>query len=181
MVSLRCKNHVRNELKVIGIPILKIGPGIVQLENKLSEADAIELNKRLLTLGMEILSAKQSVSMDYLLDEVEKNIYSNQPIPTNEFVLKLLSKKEYKESSSLFSEVKGIELTEYMRIQQIERVKGMLIYDDYTIKQISEIVNFNNPGQLSRLFKKITGLTPSYYKTLKKGRIKTALNNSMQT
>ncbi len=176
MVSSRCIAFTRNELTKIGIPVLKVEPGIIELESKLPEVLVVDFNTQLLKLGMEILNEEQSKIIAFVLDAIDKNITSSPNLLSKEDlrILITINNYNYEEVFHLFSEVKGMDLMQYVKIQKIEQVKGMLIYDDYSLNEIAEMLHFRNQLQLSRLFKKITGLTPSYYKKFKKGRKKNA-------
>lgn len=180
MVSLRCNGHVKDEFRQLGIPIVAIEPGIVQVKKALTESVRVELNHRLRKYGMQILGKKQHVIVAYVLGEIEKNIHTDNPRPIKDILVKLTTKKyAYADVSSLFSEVTGTDLKQYIKVQQIEKVKEMLIYDQKTVKQIAEVMPFKNRAQLSYLFKKITGLSPSFYLKLKKGRIRNKMKDTV--
>jgi AraC-like DNA-binding protein len=55
-------------------------------------------------------------------------------------------------------------------------VKELLIYDELNLTQISYKLNYSSVAHLSTQFKKVTGLTPSFYKQLKKKR-RSAIRN----
>jgi AraC-like DNA-binding protein len=72
--------------------------------------------------------------------------------------------------SNLFSEVKGITIEHYVIIHKIEKVKELIIYDELNLTEIAFKLNYSSVGHLSNQFKKITGLTPSFFKQLKDKR-----------
>jgi AraC-like DNA-binding protein len=74
---------------------------------------------------------------------------------------------DYTYLSNLFSEVKGITLQQFIIINRIERVKEMLIYDELNLTEISYKLHFSSVAHLSNQFRKVTGLTPSFFKKLK--------------
>jgi AraC-like DNA-binding protein len=74
--------------------------------------------------------------------------------------------------SSLFSSVEGITIEKYLLHQKIEKVKELLVYDELTISEISYQLGYTSIQHLSSQFKKITGLTPSHFKTIKKSKRK---------
>lgn len=61
-------------------------------------------------------------------------------------------------------------------MHKIERVKELLIYDELNLTQISYKLNYSNVAHLSAQFKKVTGLTPTFFKQLKQKRRKTLEN-----
>ncbi|MGL5892201.1 MAG: helix-turn-helix domain-containing protein, partial [Bacteroidia bacterium] len=60
---------------------------------------------------------------------------------------------------------------QYIILNKIERVKELLLYDELNLTQISYKLHYSSVAHLSNQFKKVTGLTPSYFKQLKKKRM----------
>ena len=73
----------------------------------------------------------------------------------------------YNHLSSLFSEITGTTIGNYIIINKIERVKELLLYDELTLTEISLLMEYSSVAHLSHQFKKITGLTPTYFKKIK--------------
>jgi AraC-like DNA-binding protein len=106
--------------------------------------------------------------MVHYTDEVPKVNYSD-----------LISEKlgyDYTYLSNIFSEVKGITIQQFIILHKIERVKELLLYDELNLTEISYLMHYSSVAHLSNQFKKITGLSPSYYKTLKYKRDNTLEN-----
>jgi AraC-like DNA-binding protein len=72
--------------------------------------------------------------------------------------------------SNLFSEVKGITIEQFHLSNKIEKVKELLIYDELYLTEIARKLNYSSVSHLSNQFKKMTGLTPSHFKKLRKKR-----------
>ena len=77
---------------------------------------------------------------------------------------------DYTYLANLFSEVTGVTIEYFIIAHKIERVKELLIYDELNLTEISYKLNYSSVAHLSTQFKKVTGLTPSFYKQLKKKR-----------
>ncbi len=75
--------------------------------------------------------------------------------------------------ANLFSEATGTTIEHYIIIHKIERAKELIIYDELTLTEIAWKLNYSSVAHLSNQFKKITGLTPSYFKQLKNKRLTT--------
>jgi len=178
MVSLRCKKFVSSELSKLDTRVVSIESGYIHLEKSLAASQLIQLNKSVSKLGMEILDQKQSKIITEVMVEIFKTIDSNNPNLNNKVLQKICktANSEYETVSRLFSELKGINLPQYIDFQRIEKVKELLLYEDWTLIKISKNQHFKNSTQLSRLFKKVTGLTPSFYKQLRKVRIANVMN-----
>jgi AraC-like DNA-binding protein len=77
---------------------------------------------------------------------------------------------DYTYLANLFSEVAGLTIEHYIIAHKIERVKELLMYDELNLTQISYKMNYSSVAHLSNQFKKVTGLTPSHFKSLKDKR-----------
>ena len=77
---------------------------------------------------------------------------------------------DYTYLSNVFSEVKGITIQQFIIIHKIERAKELLLYDELNLTEISYKLHYSSVSHLSNQFKKITGLSPSFYKKLKEKR-----------
>ena len=79
---------------------------------------------------------------------------------------------DYNYISNLFSEVEGTTIEKYFITQKIERVKELLVYDELTLNEIADQLNYSSTAHLSAQFKKVTGFTPSYFKKIKENKRK---------
>jgi AraC-like DNA-binding protein len=77
---------------------------------------------------------------------------------------------DYTYLANIFSEVKGITIEHYIIAHKIEKVKELLIYDELNLSEISYRMNYSSVSHLSTQFKKVTGLTPTFFKNLKDKR-----------
>ena len=53
-------------------------------------------------------------------------------------------------------------------LHKIEKAKELLLYDEMYLTEISYVLKYSSVAHLSAQFKKITGLTPSFFKSLKR-------------
>jgi two-component system, response regulator YesN len=65
--------------------------------------------------------------------------------------------------SRLFSEETGSGFSDYLIEYRIEKAKALLLQPGASIKQVSISCGYPDPNYFSRLFKKITGLTPTTF------------------
>jgi AraC-like DNA-binding protein len=77
---------------------------------------------------------------------------------------------DYTYLANTFSEVKGITIQQFIIMHKIEKVKELLIYDELNLTEISYRLHYSSVAHLSNQFKKVTGLTPTFYKQLKDKR-----------
>src|ERR1044071_9987330 len=79
---------------------------------------------------------------------------------------------EYTYLSSLFSSIEGRTIENFFIEQRIEKAKELLVYGQTTLSEIAFELEYSSVAHLSGQFKKVTGLTPSYFKTLGASRRK---------
>lgn len=178
MVSLRCKLLVEEELNRLGIHPASIELGVVELHDDLTGEERTKLKVALLRSGLEVLDDKKSILIEAIKNVITELIHYSDEIRTTNYSDYISSKLDYDYTylSNMFSEVKGITIQQYIILHKIERVKELLLYDELNLTEISYKLHYSSVAHLSNQFKKITGLTPSYFKKMKKAR-KTNLEN----
>ncbi len=172
MVSLRCKMMVKEELKKLGIRFAVVELGMVDIFEELSpeEHDALKVN--LLKSGLELLDNKRSILIEKIKTVITEMIHYSEEMPRvnySEFIAEKLG-YDYTYLSNVFSEVKGITLQQFIIINKIELVKELLLYDELNLTEIAYKMHYSSVAHLSNQFKKVTGLSPSYFKNLKQQR-----------
>ncbi len=65
---------------------------------------------------------------------------------------------------SLFKSAVGSGITEYINIYRIEIAKQLIVSRNLPLKDIAELIGVKDPAYLSRLFRKITGVSYEVYK-----------------
>ena len=173
MVSLRCKMVVKDELKKLGIEYAFVDLGTVEIFEDLTQEKHDQLNKNLLLSGLELLDNKKAILIEKIKNVIIEMIHYSDEIPKENYS-DYISKKldyDYTYLSNIFSEVKGITIQQFIIIHKIEKAKELLLYDQLNITEISYKLHYSSVAHLSAQFKRITGLTPSFFKALKKKRM----------
>ncbi|SHN35959.1 AraC family transcriptional regulator [Gracilibacillus kekensis] len=65
--------------------------------------------------------------------------------------------------STLFKEYTGKSVTQYQNEKMIEKAIQLFRKENVNVAEVSEQLGFSNPFYFSRVFKKVTGLSPSAY------------------
>lgn len=178
MVSLRCKLMVREELKKVGLDSIAIDLGVVEIPDGITDEQRLKLRENLLSSGLELLDDSKSILIERIKNVITEMIhYLDEPPSENysDYISEKLN-YDYTYLSNIFSEVKGITIQQFIILNKIERVKELLLYDELNLTEISYKLHYSSVAHLSNQFKKITGLTPSYFKKMKKAR-KSTLEN----
>lgn len=174
MVSLRCKMLVQSELKKLGLNYKSIELGQVEIEEDLTPPQLEELNEALKRSGIELIEDKKSLLMEKIKVLILELIqFSDEPLDIK--LSEYLSKKlmhDYTYLSNMFSESQGITIEHFYIIHKVEFVKELLVYDELNISEIAWKLNYRSVSHLSNQFKKMTGLSPSFFKRIKKERRK---------
>ena len=175
MVCNRCIKVVSEEMKKLGYKVLDISLGEVII----SGYDNIDIDKIKLVLeenGFELIDDKNS----RIIEKVKLTIINKIRDLSEGKALKVNFVKEitdeshlsYQYVSTLFSSIEGITIEKYVILQKIEKVKELLVYDEFTLSEIAYRLDYSSVQHLSNQFKKVTGLTPSYFKQFKEQRRK---------
>lgn len=173
MVSLRCKLIVKSTLENMGLHYIIIELGEVEITEKLTTQQHAKLKSTLLSFGLELMEDKKSILIEKIKNIIVEMIhYSDEP-PLLNFSSYLSEKLDYDYNylSNLFSEVKGTTIEHFIIAHKIERAKELLIYNELTLTQIADKLHYSNVAHLSNQFKKVTGLTPSFFKKMKHKRM----------
>ncbi len=172
MVSLRCKMLVKEELKKLGIECLSVDLGVVEIQDDVTEQKLETLDKRLRKSGLELLDDKKNILVEQIKSVIVEMIHYKEEAPNvndSDYISKKLG-YDYTYLSNTFSEVKGITIQHYIIMHKIEKAKELLLYDELTLTEIAYRLHYSSVAHLSNQFKKITGLTPTYFKELNEKR-----------
>ncbi len=169
MVSLRCKMAVKEELDKLKLKHTSIELGEVNLKKDITGDNREFLRKGLLKKGLELIDDKKSLLIEKTKTIIIEFIHYSEENPKINYSDYISEKLDYNYNhlSSLFSEVTGTTIVNYIIINKIERVKELLLYDELTLTEISLLMEYSSVAHLSHQFKKITGLTPTYFKKIK--------------
>jgi len=66
--------------------------------------------------------------------------------------------------SALFKKEVGISIRQYIHNSKVDEAKNLLNYTNYTMKEISSLLNFHDQSHFIKVFKKIEGITPKQFK-----------------
>lgn len=172
MVSLRCKMIVKEELKRLGLRFIIVDLGMVDIMEEITPDQREKLKINLLKSGLELLDDKKSILIEKIKNVITEMIHYSDELPKINYSDFISSKLNYDYTylSNIFSEVKGITIQQFIIIHKIERVKELLLYDELNLTEISYKLHYSSVSHLSKQFKKVTGLSPTYYKQLKQKR-----------
>jgi AraC-like DNA-binding protein len=99
-------------------------------------------------------------------------VYKSDDKPNMKFSVLLSEELNYSYTylANFFSEVEATTIEQFIISMKIERAKELILFGDETLSEIAHKLHYSSVAHLSNQFKKVTGLTPSHFKSLKENR-----------
>jgi AraC-like DNA-binding protein len=172
MVCQRCVMTVENIFRSLEIRFRTVELGEVELQEKPTNAQLHDIDIELNKVGFELIEKR----VNKIIEDIKQAVleYLNLGIDGENLKLSAFITKQipydYSYLSDLFSSVEGKTIEQFFILQRIEKVKELLVYDQLSLTEISYQTGFSSVHHLSAQFKKVTGLTPSYFKKIGAGK-----------
>ena len=169
MVCNRCVAAVEKALLDNGLQPVSILLGEAEIAENEIGTKKKKFISDLNTLGFEWIDHKNERLVEgvksliiNLIQDKENSLETN----LSDYLSKHLH-YEYSTISSLFSELKGTTIEQYYIAQKIEKVKEWLRYEEWSLSEIADRLNYSSVAHLSAQFKKVTGMTPTVFRQMK--------------
>jgi len=172
MVSRRCKMMVKEELKKLDLHFIVVDLGMVEIREDITKEQREKLKVNLLKSGLELLDDKKQILVEKIKSVIVEMVHYADELPKvndSDYISEKLG-YDYTYLSNTFSALKGTTIQKYIIQHKIERAKELLLYDELTLTEIAWQLHYSSVAHLSNQFKKVTGLTPTYFKELKHKR-----------
>lgn len=170
MVCNRCIKVVKEELEKLGLIVTDIKLGEVKIIDQHNSVSTENIRKTLEENGFRLLDDKNAALVEKIKVLIIELVYSEKLQNGSTILSEYLSREagyNYNHLSSLFSSTEGITIEKFFILQKIERVKELIVYDEMNLSEIAYALGYSSVQHLSNQFKKITGLSPSYFRKLK--------------
>jgi AraC-like DNA-binding protein len=163
---------VKSEFKKLGLTPVCVEIGEITIREDCIYSVREQLIINLNSLGLAIIDDRKSQTIEKI-----KIIILNL-VHHSEVVLKInLSNhisdqlnQNYHYLSNLFTEANEMTIEHYFIAQKIERAKELLIYNEHSLSEIAYQLNYSSVAHLSKQFKKVTGLTATSFKKIKRSK-----------
>ncbi len=168
MVCPRCIMSVENIFKKNKIETSYVKLGEVELKKYISNKQLQQISDELQKVGFELLDDQKTQLIERIKTLLIEKVQSGN-IEEHFSIQKFLVEKIFKDYSSiskLFSEVEGITIEQFFILQKIEKIKEWLIYNELPLSQLAFKLGYSSSQHLSNQFKKLTGMTPTQFKSL---------------
>ncbi|WNM17982.1 helix-turn-helix domain-containing protein [Flavobacterium capsici] len=169
MVCSRCKMVVKSELEKLGLHPTMIELGEIEITEKDITPQKEALAAALQSLGFELIDDKKSKTIEKIKNLIVDLVHNKDneiKVNLSDYITNHIN-QDYNSLSNLFSEVEGTTIEKYYIQQRVEKIKELIMYDELSLSEIAFQLNYSSIAHLSNQFKKVTGFSPSYFKSLK--------------
>ena len=173
MVSLRCKMIVKEELKKLDLQYSFSPYGGIEFLDKVAQKDLSTLKTNLQKSGLDLLNVYESKLIERIINTIIEVIHYFDELPNLSYA-EIIAKNLNEANESvlkIFTEVVGMSVVQFVVVQKVERIKEFLLYDEVPLSEITKILRYKSDQHLVAQFKKVTGLSPSFFKQLKQKRM----------
>lgn len=157
---------VEIELERLGFHCRSIEIGKIDVIETLTAENLISIRTALLRCGLEMVDNKKRQLVEKIKSAVIEMIhYSDKPGKLNfsDYLSSRLN-RDYTYLANVFSEVESETIEQFIILHRIQTAKDMIAHSDLNLTEISWKLNYSSVAHLSTQFKKITGVTPSYFR-----------------
>ncbi len=171
MVCLRCQMAVKYELEHLGISCTSVEIGWAETLELISIEQISCIKTALLKVGLELIEDRKNILIEKIKIIISEMVnHSDYPLKTNfSYYLSKELNLDYTYLANMFSEIEGLTIEHYIIMNKIRRVKELLRNKDLNLTEISWKLHYSSVAHLSTQFKKMTGVTPSYFKYIECG------------
>ncbi len=126
----------------------------------------------------ELTSDKQLQLVENIKNTIHQLIYFSDGSPEQNISEYIIKKVDYQYIylNKLFSQKTGFTIKRYIKLQKIEHIKEIVIYDELNLISIARKLHYRNVSHLTEEFRKETGVSPSLYRLLRKTSLGTIEN-----
>jgi len=173
MVCNRCKTVVKSEMDKIGFRYNNVDIGVVDTPDKITISQRSDFDAALKKHGFELIDDRNNELIDKLKKAIiDLELYSDEDLKTSftDFI-SLSVDDSFISLNKLFAEIEGFTIEKYIIRHKIARVKELLVYDDLTLAEIATRLHYSSTAKLSSQFRRVTGLSPTYFRQLRHSKL----------
>jgi AraC family transcriptional regulator len=168
MVCNCCIRVIREEFEKAGLKIEKIELGSVVLNTSKGTPNKKKIREILNRVGFDIIIERELQIVEKTKLAVIELIHQlnnvDSIIRKSDYIVEKLG-MSYQHISKIFSQNESITLERYIILHKIERIKELVLTDEFTLSEITFMMDYSSVQHLSAQFKQITGFTVSEFKS----------------
>ncbi|RYE37057.1 MAG: AraC family transcriptional regulator [Sphingobacteriaceae bacterium] len=173
MVCDRCILVVKQQLQALNFNVKSIGLGWVEVEPEPNPDQLLAIASAFKVVGFELIDDYKTKLVEQIKNIIIKTVQHSDLNELNINFSTLLSEKlqkTYSYLSNFFSEQEDDTIEHYIIQQKVEKIKELIEYGELNLNEIAFKMGYSSSAHLSTQFKKITGFSPSQYRTEKTER-----------
>lgn len=172
MVCNRCVIVVTHHVEKLNLGLQKVTLGELIFDNKITVEQKDQIRNTLMLFGFEVIDDEKTRIVERIKHIIIDLVHHQKKAVSSNLsdILSTDLNCVYNYLSGLFSEITGNTIQQYHIAQKIERAKELLDYDELTLSEIADCLNYSSVAYLSNQFKKVAGLAPSVYKQQRHGK-----------
>ncbi|MFY9158263.1 helix-turn-helix domain-containing protein [Aquirufa ecclesiirivi] len=166
MLSSRCKTIVKQELLRLNVESQCSELGTVNIAGSLSISKWEVLKDRLKMVGLELMGDKKTLLSNQIKSLVHEALNSEEDyLETNatDFLRQHMN-MDYPYLAKAFGERNKLTLKQFIITERVKKVKELIQNHQHNLADISSKLHYSSTAHLCHEFKKVTGLTPKFFK-----------------
>jgi AraC-like DNA-binding protein len=163
-----CIRVVEDELTKLGLHCKTVELGRAEIKETITEVNLKLIDTTLRNTGLELMCDSKAFLVERVKKIIHKLIYLSDGLPKqniSDYICKQVN-HAYPYLSFLFSSTVGVNIEKYIIAEKVERIKELLVYNKLSLNEIAFKLNYSSVAHLSNQFKKVTGMTPTFYRQL---------------
>lgn len=170
--NMVCRHCVATAARVLenipGVKVEAVELGYAIIADEPSENVMAEIGRELRKEGFELISSRDSMITEkikqFLIDYVRQGIHDDQETTVSAYLSEKLG-MSYSVIGRLFSANEGRTIENYLMNLRVERAKELIRYGQLTLSEIADEAGYSSVAHLSRMFKRVTGMTPTEFRS----------------
>jgi len=156
----------------LGLQYKDMGGGLFEIQDDITSGQQDQLKMNLPDPGWDLLINKKHILTQKIKCLVIDMVYQPNLAPNENYSVYFSAKLgyDYTYMANTFSAITGVCIRQFIILHKIERVKQLLLHNEFNLQQISSHLQYSSVAHLSNQFKKITGWSPGSYRRLQQQR-----------
>ncbi len=150
-----------------GVSVISLELGLLTIEYDNTIVSKNQIAKWLDDLGFGIIIDPNTEIVEKTklaaFDLIFKSLNTNSLLRNSDYISEILQ-LPYDKISRVFSQVTGMKLEKYIILLKIEKVKELLLENEYSLSEIAFMMDYSSVQYFSNQFKKTVGVTITQYK-----------------
>lgn len=174
MVCPRCIMTVADILHREGIDTVYVTLGEVKTAEPVGRERREALKPLFESYGFELIDDRRMRMVERIRTSVIEYVHytesGSRPV-LSEFVASRCN-RDYSSLSKLFSSARGMSIERYCILQKIERAKELLSYDELSVGEIADMLDYSSAAHFSAQFHEVTGMSPTAFRRSGRGTLR---------